>query len=73
MTAALQKWNDDLFEALLRVLDWSTCVDQLHSLRFGQRDLQISIAYACVKVVFLDVETVASRRSSGCTSGGATG
>ena len=73
MTAALQKWNDYLSEVLLRVLDWTTRVDQLHSLRFGEGDLQIGVAYACMKVVFLDVETIAARRSSRYTSGSAAG
>src|SRR5678815_5422154 len=41
MSAALQKWNDDVFEALLCVLNWTTRIDQLNSLRFGVRDLQI--------------------------------
>src|ERR1043166_9804733 len=29
VSAALQKWNDDLFDAFLCVVDWSTRVNQL--------------------------------------------
>src|ERR1041385_1502243 len=59
VSAALQKWNDDLFDAFLCVVDWSTRVNQLHALRFGQRDLQVRITHARVKVGFLDVESIA--------------
>ena len=55
----MQKWNDDLFDAFLCVVDWSTRVNQLHALRFGQRDLQVRITHARVKVGFLDVESIA--------------
>src|SRR6476619_5604056 len=68
MTAALEKRNDDLLEAVLRVFDWTTRVNQLNAFRFGPRDLQVGVAHARVKVGFLDVETIASRRSSCCTS-----
>src|SRR5689334_22981280 len=59
LAAALQKGNDYLLQAFLRVLDWTTRVNQLHAVRFGPRDLQVSIAHARVKVGFLDVEPIA--------------
>src|SRR5215217_8446729 len=59
VTPALQERNDDLFQTRLCVLNWTTRVDQLHALRFGERDLQISIAHARVKVGILDVQTIA--------------
>src|SRR5262249_1648875 len=68
--AALQKRNDDFPDTFLCLLDWTTRIDHFHSLGFGQRDLQISIAHARVKVGFLDVEPVArdlARRSAGGT------
>src|ERR1043165_4105318 len=45
MSAAFQKRNDDLLDAVLRVLDWTTRIDQLHAFGFGARELQISIAH----------------------------
>src|SRR5262244_86363 len=59
ISAALQKWNDYLFHTFLCVLDRATRINQLHALRFSQRDLQISITHARVKVGFLDVESIA--------------
>src|ERR1041385_6142769 len=59
MAAALQEGNDNLLDARLRVLDSTTRINQLHALRFGQRNLQVSIANALVKVRFLDVESIA--------------
>src|SRR5262249_38285684 len=53
MAAALQEGNDDVFHTCLRAFHWTTRVNQLHALRFGQRDLQVSIAHARVKVRFL--------------------
>src|ERR1051325_6647432 len=68
MAAALQERNDDGLQAFLRLLHWSTRIDQLHALRFGSRDLQVGIAHARVEVCFLDVESIArkfARRSTG--------
>src|ERR1041384_2289119 len=59
MASALEIWNDDFSQALLRSLDWSTRVDQLHPLRFPERDLQVSITDATVKVGVLNVQTIA--------------
>src|ERR1044072_5415563 len=59
VAAALQIGNDDLSQAFLRALDWTTRVDQLHALRFGERDLQVRIAHARVKVGVLDIQTIA--------------
>src|SRR5215213_4681663 len=56
---ALKEGNDDLFHTLLCALDWSTRVDQLHPLRFRQRDLHIRIAHAGVKVSVLDIKSIA--------------
>src|SRR4029079_11984574 len=47
---ALQKGHDDLFHTLLCVLDWTTRIDQLHTLRFRKRDLQVRIAHTRMKV-----------------------
>src|SRR5215216_2917673 len=54
VTPASQVWNDDLFNTLLRVLDWTSRIDQLHTLRFSQCDLQIRIAHARVKLGVFD-------------------
>jgi len=55
VTPGLQKGNDDVLQTRLRLLDWTTRVDQLHALRLGERDLQVRIAHARVKVSVLDV------------------
>jgi hypothetical protein len=39
MSAALQVGNDDSFHAFMRAFNWSTGVDEFHSLWFRQRDL----------------------------------
>src|ERR1044072_1124084 len=41
--AALQKGNHDVLQTRLRLFDWATRVDQLHPVRFRERDLQVRI------------------------------
>src|SRR5215213_1679317 len=55
----LKERNDDVFHTFVRVLHWTTRIDQLHALRFGERDLQIRIAHAPVKFGGLDIQTIA--------------
>ena len=47
------------FDALLRAFYWSTRVDQLHALRFLERDLQVSITHASMKVGVFDIQSIA--------------
>src|ERR1041384_3476904 len=58
VASTLKIRNDDLSNALLRAFHWSTGVDQLDSLGFGEGNLQIRVAHASVKVGIFDIETV---------------
>src|SRR5678816_1174506 len=59
MASALEIWNDDFSHALLRFVDWSTRIDQLHALGFFERNLEVGITHPAVKVGVFDIETVA--------------
>src|SRR5688572_26964020 len=58
VAAALQIRNDDFSNLLLRAFHWSTRIDQLHSLGFSQRYLQIRLADTSVKVGIFDIQPV---------------
>jgi len=59
MAPALEIRNDDFSHALLRFVDWSTRVDQLHAFGFFERDLEVRITHTAMKVGVLDIKTIA--------------
>ena len=60
---ASQERNDDSFHALLGHFQRLIAVHDLNTFRLGPRQLQISFADACVKIVVFGVETIATVRA----------
>src|SRR6185503_924402 len=58
MASALEIGDDDFSHVLLSSFHWSTRVNQLHALGFPERDLQVSITDASVKVGVLDIQAI---------------
>ena len=52
VASALEIRDDDFFHALLRFFDWSTRIDQLHTVRFFERDLEETLVRAMLPPVF---------------------
>ena len=72
----MQIRNDDVLNVFVSVFDWTTRINQLHAPGFGERNLEIRVAHARVKVSMFDVEPVAGKLA-GCfvarPAGGAAG